>query len=84
MKKTLEPEQVELLRLTTLGMDYNEISSTLQQEPEYVRWLLRATREALGAKSMPQAVALAYQRGLLPILARHNVDDDMEEEKIDG
>lgn len=77
MGKPLGPAQIELLHFTALGMDYNEIAAEIQQEPEYVRWLLRSAREALGAKRMPQAVAIAYERGILPV-------NNTEKEKVDG
>jgi len=63
---SLTPRQLEVLSLIAQGATDNEIAAQLVISSQTVSVHVRAIRQAFGARSRSQAVALAIQQGLLP------------------
>jgi len=66
---SLTPRQLEVLSLIAQGATDNEIAVQLVISSQTVSVHVRASRQAFGARSRAQAVALAIQHGLLPATA---------------
>lgn len=63
---SLTPRQLEILSLVAQGATDNEIALRLVISAQTVSVHVRAIRQAFGARSRSQAVALALQQGVLP------------------
>lgn len=70
---TLTPRQLEILRLTADGLTCAEIGKKLFIGEQTVRTHRQAIRARMGAATLPHAIALAYQRGILGTLPDHLV-----------
>lgn len=65
----LPPRQAEALLLTAQGMSRKEAAKRMHCSPQNVVMLLDAVRHKLHARTAPEAVATAFQRGILRSLA---------------
>jgi DNA-binding CsgD family transcriptional regulator len=61
----LSPRQLEVLRLVAGGYTDAEIGAIVHVSRSTVKWHLYIVFEKLGTRSRVQAVALAYEAGLL-------------------
>lgn len=62
----LNDRQAAILQLVADGHTNDEIATKLHFSPRTIKGDLEATRNLLGAKTTPHAIALAYEAGLLP------------------
>lgn len=62
---TLKPRERDILELSAAGLTQVEIAAELGMSMKTVGDWSWKLRQALAAKTMPHAVAIAYQRGLL-------------------
>lgn len=65
-KPALTPRQRQVLGLVAQGLNADEIGQELFLTGETVRGYMKAIRARLEAKHQAHAVAIGYQRGLLP------------------
>lgn len=65
MKVELTPRQLEFLSLTARGMQFPDIAVLCFVRPNTVQQTLDEARRRLGAKTLPQAVAIAISSDLL-------------------
>lgn len=66
--------QLRVLAQTSLGLDRHEVGGVLHYAPSTVAEYLRAVRQKLGARNTVHAVAIAYERGLLPMAGGAGAD----------
>ena len=64
----LTPREVEVLRLLREGLTAVEIADRLAISPRTTRGHLEAIKTRLGAANTTQAVAIGFERGLLPVV----------------
>ena len=63
----LTPREREVLELMSVGLDNRAIAAKLDIQYTTVRGHVRSVIEKIGARSRLEAVARAYQKGLVPI-----------------
>jgi two-component system NarL family response regulator len=64
----LTPREVEVLRLLREGLTAVEIADCLGIAPRTTRGHIEAIKTRLGAANATQAVAIGFERGLLPVV----------------
>ena len=64
----LTPREVEVLRLLREGLTAVEIADRLGIAPRTTRGHIEAIKTRLGAANATQAVAIGFERGLLPVV----------------
>lgn len=64
----LTPREVEVLRLLREGLTAVEIADRLAISPRTTRGHIEAIKTRLGAANATQAVAIGFERGLLPVV----------------
>ena len=64
----LTPREVEVLRLLREGLTAVEIAAQLAISPRTTRGHIEAIKTRLGAANTTQAVAIGFERGLLPVV----------------
>jgi DNA-binding NarL/FixJ family response regulator len=64
----LTPREVEVLRLLREGFTAVEIADRLEISPRTTRGHIEAIKTRLGAANATQAVAIGFERGLLPVV----------------
>jgi DNA-binding NarL/FixJ family response regulator len=64
----LTPREVEVLRLLREGLTAVEIADRLEISPRTTRGHIEAIKTRLGAANATQAVAIGFERGLLPVV----------------
>ena len=64
----LTPREVEVLRLLREGLTAVEIANRLEISPRTTRGHIEAIKTRLGAANTTQAVAIGFERGLLPVV----------------
>jgi DNA-binding CsgD family transcriptional regulator len=62
----LSPRQADVLFLVAAGSTYEEVGEELGSSGVTVNTHVATIRAKLGAKTTAHAVAIAYQKGLLP------------------
>jgi DNA-binding NarL/FixJ family response regulator len=69
MLATLSPRELDVLRLCAAGLNQAQVADALGIAHCTVKTRAKFVFAKLGARSMPHAVALGHQRGLLPVPA---------------
>jgi DNA-binding CsgD family transcriptional regulator len=71
--RRLSPSQLELLRLLAQGLTNCEIAARLATSPKSVGTRIYELKMRLHARTRTHIVAIAYERGLLPVAAYEEI-----------